>query len=435
MKIMVVGTFDVDNYGDCLFPDVLKNELQCRMENVETVLFSPTPRVSKLGNYDKVEQLPGTLKECENIKYNSYDVIILAGGEVLQNGHAPNGLYCMIPPNSMSAGMRLWMTPAILKAKREVHYIVNAVGVGGIDNNVKEGLSAALQLSDYKSVREEYSAAFLKKIGCETQVGIDSAFALPRLFEKQKWETIAERVLPSGLELGSYLVVHASIQYIAKKFADWCKAIKNVATLANLPVLLLPICYHHSDRVTLYKASRVLKGLGVNVKLITKYLKTTETAAIIACSSGFCGTSLHGAISSVAFEKPTAVFVKRIPGKHDGVLKNLGMSANVTTNLEDLSHVFKNSLKSDRHMFAQKGMEGAMQGFDVIMETIKKPASNNIVDKDQWEDMVHAIEIDSLYHMGLKSTLTRPFYKIIRSNPYLNELYDAFSGLIKGRFN
>ena len=40
-RIAQIGTFDLENYGDLLFPVILENELKKRIQNVEIVLFSP----------------------------------------------------------------------------------------------------------------------------------------------------------------------------------------------------------------------------------------------------------------------------------------------------------------------------------------------------------------------------------------------------------
>ena len=80
MKVMVVGTFDVDNYGDCIFPDVLACQLSKRFPStkIEFDLYSPHAEVARIGTYSVVKELPG--KQGEVATLPRYDVAILAGG-------------------------------------------------------------------------------------------------------------------------------------------------------------------------------------------------------------------------------------------------------------------------------------------------------------------------------------------------------------------
>lgn len=40
-KIAQIGVFDYENYGDVLFPEILYNELGCRLGEICVELFSP----------------------------------------------------------------------------------------------------------------------------------------------------------------------------------------------------------------------------------------------------------------------------------------------------------------------------------------------------------------------------------------------------------
>ena len=40
-RIAQIGTFDLENYGDLLFPIILENELRERLKDLELILFSP----------------------------------------------------------------------------------------------------------------------------------------------------------------------------------------------------------------------------------------------------------------------------------------------------------------------------------------------------------------------------------------------------------
>lgn len=426
MKIMVIGTFDVDNYGDCLFPDILKNELQRRIDNCELHLYSPTCKVAKIGNYNKVYELPGTIEECEKLEY---DASILAGGEVLNSGHNPKGIYCFIKPMTMSAGMRLWMTPSILKAKKGTPYAINGVGVGSFDNEIAKGLESSIDYADYKSLRDDNSLKKLMDAHIKPNISIntDSAFLLPNLHSTKEWENIAKQNLPEGIIPYSYIVVQGRLQYLKNNFEIWCQSIKKISESSGYPILLLPICLHHSDHIGVKKIYKKLQKLKIETYKIEQFLKTDVTAAIIACSNGYCGTSLHGSITAVAFEKPLAVFAQ-LGGKYDGVLENIGIKNCVTDNFEKLPKCFDISSKLDRTIPAQKGKAMASKAFDNIANIFNTKPNKNKINNDKWDNIVNAINFDQSYYKNTKfSYQLRFFFMLIRGSKMLNGIYDNFS--------
>lgn len=426
---MIIGTFDVDNYGDCLFPDIVRHELECRMENVETQLYSPTARVSKLGNYSQVYALPGTVEEC---KFIDFDAIIVAGGEVLNNGHNASGLYCSIRPNTMSSGMRMWMSPAIIKKWYGTPYVFNAVGVGRLDEQAKNGLSSVLKFANYKSVRDQHSADILSMAGSNISVETDSGFMLPRALAHINLQETARRVIPSGLALNSYLVIQASMNYLVGRFDQWCSVVSEIKRICNQPILLLPICYHNSDHMILRKALHKLNELGIKTALTKYYLNIIETASVISCSTGYFGTSLHGAITAIAFKKPLCVLCNSIPGKHEGVLKTVGLEMNVTNNLKHVPFIFENSLSMDVEVPAAKGMKGALKGFEDMFAALngKTLSSKKQIDNENWQIMLNAIEFEKKYY-NKNLLIKRKLFNIIRSKTYLSDLYNLLSYLKK----
>jgi len=426
MKVMVVGTFDVDNYGDCIFPDIVQNELKKRLEDVEFQFYSPTSKKARIGNYKEVRQLPGTIDECKNIDCDS---VILAGGEVLTQGHNHKDLYCVLPPNTMSAGMRLWMTPALIKLFKNVPFVINAVGIGSIDDEVKTGLNAALTLADFKLVRDQLSYDFLNNNGCKVNIGIDCGFLIPRLHSIHEWEQIAKNVIPENLSQQSYLAVQIHMSYIqGVNFEVWVRAVVEIAETANLSIVLMPICYHHSDLVTLHKCYLKIKKFFKHVYLIDKFLKTDEIASIIFNSGGYCGSSLHGAITSIAFNRPLAVLTPKMPYKHDGVLRTVGIEGVVTTRCEELPEAFIKSLSLNLSNAAFTGVENADAAFDQIASIIKTPLIPTEINESDWIHLKKAIYFDSSYYNNKPFYLFLRFiFSIIRTNVKLNGYYDTFS--------
>jgi len=439
LRILISGTFDVNNYGDCLFPDVLLFQLRKRMPDKEITydLFSPYPITANIGNYDNVLELPGTPEECKKLR--GYDCQILAGGEVLQAGHGPKSLYCKIPIGTMSAGMRLWMVPTLLKLYNNTPSIMNGVGVGKLSTEIASGLASAITISDNASLRDANS---LKKIRSycpdfSCPVKTDSVFTIKDLKTEYEWLNRAKTVLPKNCEPGSYIVVQPRLQYLAGNTEAWAENVVKIANTMESDILLLPICYHHSDHAAIDGILKAFKGRGKQLHYIKEFIKTDQTAAVISQSNGYTGTSLHGTITAIAFEKAIAVLAPK-GGKYDGVLEQIGAEACVTEQADQLHETFSLSLEKNRQTIAKRAYEIAHAMFDEISEILTQRASHSseyhTVNDTQKDQIMKAIEHDmSHYKRHPSDKIYQKIFSSIRDNPFLYNAYEKFSALKKRR--
>lgn len=429
MKVMVVGTFDVDNYGDCIFPDVLACQLSKRFsgQEIEFDLYSPHSNVAEIGSYSIVKELPGSEEDVYDLP--RYDVAILAGGEVLQSGHHPKSMYCRIAPGTMSAGMRLWMVPALAGQAQSIPYIYNGVGVGNIDPNVVEGLKDVVVHSGFATLRDENSLRKLQKVdgSFSMPIGTDSVFTIRDLYTESEWRSIAKEVLPAGLDLNAYLVVQPRLDYINSDLSSWADQICKIAKEVDKPVLLLPICYHHSDHLAIPSISNSLKQLGIEVFGISRFIKTSQTAAILSQSCGYVGTSLHGTITSVSFGKPISILAK-LNGKYDGVLNNLGVRGVVSEKISGMYDSFCQSKNMARTDIADRAYTIASEAFDEIANLISNSQESAPEVYSLPESVLRSINYDLAHYERRKiDRLVRRIFIFIRGNVFLYGLYERIS--------
>lgn len=429
MKVMVVGTFDVDNYGDCIFPDVLACQLSKRFPStkIEFDLYSPHAEVARIGTYSVVKELPG--KQGEVATLPRYDVAILAGGEVLQSGHHPKSMYCRIAPGTMSAGMRLWMVPALVGIQQSIPCVYNGVGVGNIEQEAVEGLREVVSLSGFATLRDENSLSKLRKVdaGFDMPIGTDSVFTIKDLYTDDEWQASAREVLPAGVELDQYLVVQPRLDYTNSDFSSWAEQIYKIASELDVPVLLLPICYHHSDHLAIPAISNVLMQLGLEVFSISQFIKTNQTAAVLSQSAGYVGTSLHGTITSVAFAKPIAILAK-LNGKYDGVLRNIGVEGVVTEKISGMYESFCISRDMDRIEISDRAYAMASTAFDEIGRVISAPPALRVNDALVSQSVLNSIEYDVTHYSRRKlDVFIRRLFILIRGNGALYGLYEKVS--------
>jgi len=427
LNFMIVGTFDVDNYGDCIFPDVFHFNMKKRFPDfdINLDLFSPYANVANIGNYSSVKALPGTIEECK--KLEDYDCQVLVGGEVLQSGHHPKSMYCNIPVNTMSAGMRLWMVPMLIKYFKGTPSIYNGLGIGRLENGSVAGLAKVLELADYASFRDQHSKDKLKSYGLnvDTKVVTDSVFTLKNMFSDEQWKQYANEVLPAGCS--DYIVVQPRLKYLNFNHMDWFNSVEQICKKHNKNVLLLPICYHHSDHVAIPSIQKELETRGLKVHAIPDFIKTHQTAAVISQGHGYIGTSLHGTISSISFSKPTAVLAPK-GGKYDGVLKEYGVHDAVTDTPASLVECFDYSYNLDREELSNRACNLADEQFDQIAATLTSDQPHNRISEEDFAVLNKSIEFDQKhYERNPKDKTLRSVFMVIRNNTALYNLYERFS--------
>ena len=193
----------------------------------------------------------------------------------------------------------------------------------------------------------------------------------------------------------------------------------------NVPVVLLPICYHHSDAEAVPQLKQLLQNEGVKVFGITEKLKTTSTAAILSCSKGYVGTSLHGTISSLSSAKPVVVLAKQ-GGKYDGVLREYGLQSVVISEFHKIFDTFVDVINMDLTRVSMDAQNRASKLFDEIFAEIER---SEWTYPERFSAIVEQVyEEDISYYRGRPiDRLKRMICTVTRSNPALYALQERIS--------
>jgi polysaccharide pyruvyl transferase WcaK-like protein len=197
-------------------------------------------------------------------------------------------------------GFEFPFTPPPEAFHADVKICYNSVG-GGIP---KSGLGRQILLNRLKSacyisVRDTRIVADLKEIGQSVHVVPDSVSAVAELFcESDFLEHVSERIrLMKGLE---YFIFQASPNKSNSCPEEISKALREAEASTGVPFFLLPIGYAagHDDRKYLSEISSVS-----GIPMLDE-LNIWEITWVLKNSKAYFGTSLHGAVVSMAYSKP-----------------------------------------------------------------------------------------------------------------------------------
>src|SRR5918999_1631630 len=185
-RVALWGTFDVDNYGDHLFPRVANHELSRRGVAVDT--FSPYGRLhpTPLDGGRAAEPLGPWSPERARELAAAHQLVVVGGGELIHlNDPLLARVYDTTPDELRRMAPSRWFVEGLgpeLEAGCPV--VWHGVGVPcAPDEEEARRLRAALAGRSYVTVRDRYSAQRLADAGVDQPVEVvpDSALLVNRI--------------------------------------------------------------------------------------------------------------------------------------------------------------------------------------------------------------------------------------------------------------
>lgn len=290
-RIGIFGTFDVQNYGDLLFPIIAELELSQRLGSIEIVPFSYHEKSSLNWPYgvESLAELPRMA--------NGLDAILIGGGFIVRfdkfiaPGYEPPVAWIQHPTG-------YWLAPALIGAQHGIPVIWNAPGMhcNDIPSWSHPLLSLALECSTHIAVRDEPSKTALMPFVEPQRVHVmpDTAFSIGR-FLKSNAATDEADAIREHLGLNTPYVVIQATQNI-ERFTDHVKRFR--AELPNLSFLILrlgPVLYDHESFI-----DRDLPG----TFCLREWPSPMVLASLISRSEAVVGHSYHLAITALSCGVP-----------------------------------------------------------------------------------------------------------------------------------
>lgn len=423
MKIGLIGTFDVENFGDCLFPELYQHLLSQHRPDAVISLYSPAARCADILSFDHVNALPAQLHDTGVF---DEDALILIGGETVGVGHS-SGTF-NFPRDSLSAYLRLWMMPVMAMLDpdtRPEFFGAHCVGAIKMPATTNAQVADVLAAANHCAFRDAFSVSWITSGDTAFAREIDPMFLIDHLTDAVGWQALAADHLPDGFADGAYIAAQISMGYGGNDLDAWCDAVAQIAQQTGHPVALLPICHFLEDEAFLAQAQTRLTQRGVRAALIAGRINVKHTAAIIGRSAGYIGSSLHGAVTAVAFAKPLAVLGHSMDGKHEGSLRAVGISGAVTTTSAGLVACFETTAGSDLPAARIQAQNAARASFDRLLMAMDAPRDIDPIQAEKAQNTaqaLHELEQDMMpvaSFQEIKRRLLRALHRVpVLSKPY-----------------
>lgn len=283
-RIGIVGTFDIENYGDLLFPLIARAELEERLGDVEIHPLSYHPKSPPDWPYavDSVGRLPELAGEL--------DGLLVGGGFLIRfdkdvaPGYGPPYAGIHHPTGN-------WLSPALIAQQHGVPVAFNAPGMhcNEIPAWSEPLLKQVLAGSGYVSVRDEASRDALAQFSAgDIDVVPDTGFGLGRLLDARSTAEVDDLRAAIGLD-GPYIVVQAALS--EQPFANWLGL--HAERFRDLQVLVVPIGPVLGER------SEILATGLAGAKTLPQWPHPLLLAGLVDQAEAVVGHSYHLAITGL----------------------------------------------------------------------------------------------------------------------------------------
>jgi polysaccharide pyruvyl transferase WcaK-like protein len=354
MRLAHFGTFDVQNYGDLLFPLILEHEFP----------GSEVLHVSPVGGQPYAD-VPKSVSFADAQRSGRFDAIVVGGGNLI---HARPTTLPAYSAHPLTTYPNIWAGAAQLAARQDIPLVFNTPGVARkFGPASRPFLRMVAQQATYFSVRDEYSRRIAAKAGIErVSVVPDSALNISSVV------ALNENVLEDlGLEAGTYLAVHLNERYISKDLSVVAPVLDQIAAASGRRIVLIAIGPCHGDDVLAQKLGQLMKSDPVIVDMPNQ---VTDIATLIARSAMYIGASLHGFITATSFNVPARIVAP--PGtqhKFLGLVEPLGAESSLLAGWEDAVSIDFSEAGAPTSVV----ITPALQKLDHHWETLRAAATGN----------------------------------------------------------
>ncbi len=308
VRVGLWGTFDLENYGDMLFPRVARLELERRIPQLELRTWSPIGYVGRNRFEDPGGKPSGPLgafgEQRQEELAREIDVLIVGGGEIIHDRDGELAPYYGLPRDELERRQtHRFFVEGVGKHEVDVPTAWHAVGLPhDLDDELAERLRASLTRRAYVSVRDEPSLAGLRAAGIDLAVAVvpDPVYLLPRLLPVGELAGRVDRLRTTGaLPPGDTLLVQGSRSLVPHVEAI-ARGVEAVCGSHGLTPVLVETGPIHGDG----EFASALAGLLEHAVRLPATAGADDLTATIAWSSGFVGNSLHGNIVAAAYDRP-----------------------------------------------------------------------------------------------------------------------------------
>ena len=322
MKVAHFGTFDVENYGDLLFPLILERRLSDLCEEII--------HVSPAGGPPVWEDCVPTVGFDDFLESSQeVDGVIIGGGQIIRTASTSLEVYDRGGVTPFTTYPSLWLGAAYVAARNDAPLCWNASGVTPVFGPVAaRHLQWTASVTDYLAVRDEAGRRSLERAGVSQEITAtpDTAVEVSELWSEEEISGAYRRAFErhGRRAPGRTLVFHVNSRWAGEEASRIAARVDRICKNANANPILLAVGPCHGDDEVQRRVSSEMK---TDALVVDQPRSLLEVTACIARSQAYFGSSLHGMIAACSFGIPGVLVASREDDKYAGFLDHLGLSS------------------------------------------------------------------------------------------------------------
>lgn len=332
-RIGLIGTFDVENYGDVLLSRIARRELEARLPEAEIRTLSPVgyAGLNRFDDGSDLESLDPWSEERVAELADGIDLAVVGGGEIIHDHDELLGPHYGLEPEEMRtrAPSRFFIDGLGPDVALAWHSVGIPWEIGPEQYaRYRESLAGA-----YVAVRDEASRRRLRATGVDIDIELvpDSGFLLDRLFPD---DLLARRC--------EYLrrieVMPEDEPLVVQGNRDLVPAVAEIATQARTvadgsPIVCVETGPCHGDAEFTRAFAQAYPG---RVWAPGAYAGLADLTAIIAASRGVIGSSFHGNLVAFVYGKPSVILGMDGRSKLAGLAETMEQSRRMARSLDQI---------------------------------------------------------------------------------------------------
>ena len=361
-KIAQIGLFDIENYGNLLFPIVLENELKKRLEIDDIYLFSPNG-----GEQPFYKKKIYPISDLENIiKKEGIDAIVIGGGDLIRL-------------DTNQDIFSIWQIPILLGKKYNIKVIFNALGIPlSFTSNQLDFISLLLRQVDYLNVRDELSRDFLDDdIKDKCVVVPNTINIISNIYPKEElienFHKLQKKKAVS--KANDYIVIQ--ISNINSSLDLYKKRLKEltdyITETEKKHVFIIPASYTKKD---IDFSKKIADSKNKNITVIKEKFHPYDLISILVSSNGYIGTDLYSLIISNTYEVPILAINNNNLVKVSGFMGLIKKRYLEINDINECLLKYKLDFSNQTFDYNTKIKKAVISHFDEIKNTIVNLNSN-----------------------------------------------------------
>jgi polysaccharide pyruvyl transferase WcaK-like protein len=309
--VAILGTFDVDNYGDHLFPRVAAHELGRRLPDAVVTPFSPYGSLhpTPLDDGRAASPLGPWSPERAHQLAAAHHLVLVGGGELI---HMNDPLLAAVYGTTTDeltrmAPSRFFVECLGPELEADCPVVWHGVGVPWALGEEQAGrLRMALSARPYVTVRDRHSARRLAEAGVDRPVEVvpDSALLIDRIMPAGSLADRLERLRAAGGYPRAAPLVIQGCDLLVPHVEEVATALERWRATRTVPLDVMVVETGRCRGDGLFADALERRLAQHRIWRLPAAATVEDLAAAIAGAAAFAGSSLHGAITALAYGRP-----------------------------------------------------------------------------------------------------------------------------------